>query len=94
MEILVPQQWFVALLSSHGLQGLPLELTRFVIQEDSDEDEDRAGGAEDSDLVAEHDDAQPNRQRMLHGAGDTEEGREMLLLVFKCQAQLLQFHTE
>lgn len=50
----------MALLSSHGLQRLPLHLSGLVVQEDPNEDEDGAGGAEDGDVVAKHDDAQPN----------------------------------
>lgn len=65
----------MVLLGSHGLQGLPLDLPGLVVQEDADEDEDGAGGAEDGDRVAEDDDAQPHRQGVLHGTGNTEKER-------------------
>lgn len=50
----------MVLLGSHGLQGSPLELPRLVVQEDPNEHQAGARGAEDGDLVTEHDDAQPH----------------------------------
>lgn len=69
----------MVLLGGHGLQGFPLDLPGLVVQEDPDEDEGGAGGAEDGDLVAEHDDAQPNRQGVFDSAGNTE-GKMMICI--------------
>lgn len=71
----------MVLLGSHGLQGLPLDLPGLVVQEDTDEHEDGADGAEDGDLVTEHDDAQPNRQGVFDSTGNTEE--EMTVVTVK-----------
>lgn len=59
----------MALLSGRGLQRLPLHLSGLVVQEDPHEDEDGARGAEDGDVVAEHDDAQPDGERVFDRAG-------------------------
>lgn len=78
--VLVLLQRFARRLGRHGLQSLCLFLPGLVVQEDADEDEDGAGGTEDGDVVAEHDDAEPNRQGMFDGAGDAEEETRQLLL--------------
>lgn len=59
----------MALLGGRGLQGPPLHLSGLVVQEDPHEDEDGARGAEDGDVVAEHDDAQPDGERVFDRAG-------------------------
>lgn len=41
-----------------------------VVEEDAAKDQGGAGGTEDGDLVAEHDNAEPNRQGVFDGAGD------------------------
>lgn len=81
LEVLVLQQCFVALLGSHRLKCLPLDLSGLVVQEDADEDDDGAHGAEDRDLVAEHEDAQPDGQGVFNGAGNTggETGETLIL---------------
>lgn len=76
LEVLVLHEEFVVLLSSHGLQRPPLDLARLVVQEDPNEHQGSARGAEDGDLVTEHDDAEPHWQGVLHSAGNTEEQRE------------------
>lgn len=60
----------MALLGSHGLQRFSLDLSGLVVQEDPDKDEGGARGAEDGDVVTEHDDAKPNRQSVFDGTGD------------------------
>lgn len=51
---------------------MPLDLPGLVVQEDPDEHKDSTSGAEDSDLVTEHNDAQPNRQGVFDSTGNTE----------------------
>lgn len=63
----------MVLLSSHSLQDFPLQLPGLVVQEDPDEHEHGADGAEDSYLVAEDDDAQPHGQGVLNSTGNTGE---------------------
>lgn len=63
-------QRLAGLLGRHGLQSLSLDLPGLVVEEDAGEDQGGAGGAEDGDLVAEHDDAEPDGQGVLDGAGD------------------------
>lgn len=60
----------MALLSSHGLQRLSLDLSSLVVQEDPDKDEGGAGSTEDGDVVTKHDDAKPNRQSVFDSTGD------------------------
>lgn len=79
--VLVLLQRFARRLGRHGLQSLSLVLPGLVVQEDADEDEDGAGGAEDGDVVAEHDDAEPNRQGVFDGAGHAEEETRRPLLL-------------
>lgn len=72
-------QRLAALLERHGLQSLCLDVPGLVVEEDAAEDQGGAGGAEDGDLVAEHDDAEPHRQGVFDGAGHAagrEGGRE------------------
>lgn len=63
-------QRLAGLLGRHGLQSLSLDVPGLVVEEDAAEDQGGAGGAEDGDLVAEHDDAEPNGQGVFDGAGD------------------------
>lgn len=65
----------MALLSRHVLQGFPLDLPGFVVEEDADKHKDGAGGAEDGDLITEHDDTQPHGQGVLDSAGNTRTSR-------------------
>lgn len=62
----------MVLIISHRLKCLPLDLSGFVVQEDPDKHDDGAHGAEDCNLVTEHDDAQPNGQGVFNGTGNTE----------------------
>ena len=59
---------------------MPLELSGFVVKEDSKKDEDGAGGAEQGDVVTEHDYAQPHRQGMLDSTGNTERETRVVIV--------------
>lgn len=70
---------------------MPLVLPGLVVQEDPYEDEDGAGGAEDGDVVTEHDDAQPNRQSVFNSTGNAEE--EMRIVTLCINIKLIKFMT-
>ncbi len=70
----------MVLFSSHGPKGFPLDLPGLVVQEDPDEHKNGASGAKDGDLVAEDDDAEPNRQGMFDCTGNTEEEMRVVTL--------------
>lgn len=72
----VPVQRLAGLLGRHGLQRLSLDVAGLVVEEDAAEDQGGAGGAEDGDVVAEHDDAEPHGQGVLDGAGHAAGGGE------------------
>lgn len=63
------------MLERHGPQGLSLEVPGLGVEEDAAEDQGGTDGAEDGDLVAEHDDAEPDGQGVFDGAGDTARRR-------------------
>lgn len=53
------------------LHGLLLILPGLVVEQDTHCDKDGADGRQAGDFVAENDDAEPDRQGVLHSAGDT-----------------------
>lgn len=69
---------------------MPLDLSGFVVQEDPDKHEGSASGAEEGDLVTEHDYAQPNRQSMLDSTGNTEG--EMRVVTVGINLKYLNIH--
>jgi len=83
VAFLVLEEWRVAPLRGLGLLGRPLHLPGLVVQEDPEEHEQGADGAEDADLVAEHEDAQPDGQGVLNGAGHTGEEVRVVVVVYK-----------
>lgn len=54
---------------------LLLILPGLVVEEDTHYDKDGANGRQAGDLVAENDDAEPDRQGVFHSAGDAESHR-------------------
>lgn len=75
----VVQKRFAVLLCSRSVEGGPLVLPGLVVQKYPDEDEEGADGAEEVDLVTEHEDAHPHRQGVFDGAGHAEGERRVCL---------------
>lgn len=54
-------------------ESVSLHLFGLVVQQNSHEHQDRPDRRHRGDGVAEHDDAQPDGQRVFHGAGNTKQ---------------------
>lgn len=57
------------------LHSLLLILPGLVVEQDTQCDKDGANGRQASDFVSKNDDAEPDRQGVLHSTGDTERHR-------------------
>lgn len=63
--------WALASGCDQTLHGLLLILPGLVVEQDAHCDKDGANGRQAGDFVAENNDAEPDRQGMLHSAGNT-----------------------
>lgn len=61
--------WGLAGTCSQTLHGFLLQLPGLVVKQDSHCHQDGPNGGQASDVVAKHNDAQPDGQGVLHGAG-------------------------